>query len=38
MAKPPQEIYPKVNKYAKNTMTTAAQEDNVFKMLNDSPD
>ena len=34
----PKGIYPKVNTYAKNTVTTAAEENNVFKMLNDSPD
>ena len=33
----PKRIYPKVNSYAKNPMKTAAEGNNVFKMLNDPP-
>ena len=37
MTKSPQENLPQVNTYAKNTMKTAAEENNVLKMLNDPP-
>ena len=33
----PKRIYPKVTTYAKNPMKTAAEENNVFTKLNDSP-
>ena len=37
MTTSPQDNLPKVNTYAKNTMETAAEDNNVFKMLNDLP-
>ena len=37
MTTSPQDNLPKVNTYAKNTMETAVEDNNVFKMLNDLP-